>query len=105
MMWLHKLLHIARLIKDILRLFMFFIVVEKVDDYSEVNYSLTKAPVFTSTYIETDHKVNQIISTFVSQKFLNFMLQINCSSSYYESTCYPRETIICPSKFLLNKNA
>ncbi|XP_019854891.1 PREDICTED: bactericidal permeability-increasing protein-like isoform X1 [Amphimedon queenslandica] len=31
-------------------------IVEKVDDYSEVNYSLTKVPVFTSTYIETDHK-------------------------------------------------
>lgn len=33
------------------------LVVEKIDDVSEIDYTLLLAPIFTSSYVETNHKV------------------------------------------------
>ena len=34
----------------------------KVDEIAEIDYSLIQSPVFTSSYIETQHKVKHVIT-------------------------------------------
>lgn len=50
-------------IRKMLLLFSLLSVVIQLDKFSEINYALLKAPEFTSTYVETQHKVICMLKT------------------------------------------
>ena len=50
-------------ISKMLLLFSQLSVVIRLDKVSEINYALLKAPEFTSTYVETQHKVTCMLKT------------------------------------------
>lgn len=48
--------------------------IEKIDDVSEIDYTLLSAPVFTSNYVETNHKVHHDIRRLPCTQLLHSLL-------------------------------
>lgn len=47
-----------------------YVVIVKVDSTSEVDFALIQDPIFTTTYVETQHKVNSGSVGYIHQHFI-----------------------------------